>query len=174
MTGQHDGFTTLLTGATFPAGQDITGAPIDQSNVITELGKVVDALPNSLYGKEDLKIYAPQNVIRAYVRALGGFTSGIGAAGLNDQGTTWYNGNANALTFDGVQLFMANGLPSDKMVATTTDNLFFGTGVENDKNECRIVDTAETLGDQNIRMIWRFTAGVNYGNIEDIVAYGIN
>lgn len=173
-SGQHDGFVTLLTGAPLPAPQDIVGVAIDESNVIAELGKVADALPNSVYGKDDLKIYAPQNVIRAYIRALGGFAAGIGANGVNNQGTTWYNGNANALTFDGIKLFMANGLPNNKMIATTVDNLFFGTGVMNDKNEVRIIDTAETLGDQNVRMVWRFTAGVNYGNIEDIVAYGIN
>jgi hypothetical protein len=173
VTGQHDGFVQLLTGVTLPAGQDLTGVAIDESNVIAELGRVVDAIPNSLYGNEGLKIYAPQNVIRAYVRALGGFASGIGAAGINDQGTTWYNGNANALTFDGVQLFMANGLPNDTMLSTTVDNLFFGTGVENDKNEVKILDMADLDGSQNVRMVWRFTAGVQYGNSEDIVAYNI-
>ena len=172
-SGQYDGFTTLLTGATLPAGQAITGVAIDATNVIDELNAVVDAIPNSLYGKEDLKIYCPQNVIRAYVRALGGFTSGIGASGLNNQGTTWYTGNANALTINGVQLFMANGLPNDQMIATTTDNLFWATGVENDKNLVKILDMEDLDGSQNVRMVWRFTAGVNYGNVEDIVTYGL-
>lgn len=174
VSGQHDGFVTLLTGAPIPVGQDLTGVAIDESNVIAELGRVADALPNSMYGKDDLYIYAPQNVIRAYVRALGGFAAGVGANGLNNQGTTWYNGNANALTFDGIKLFMANGLPNNTMVSSTVDNLFFGTGLMNDKNQVAVVDTSLSLGDQNIRMVWRFTAGVNYGNIEDIVAYGIN
>jgi len=172
-SGEFDGFQTLLTGVVLPAGQDITGTTITSANVITELGKVADAVPNALYGNEGLKIYAPQNVIRAYVRALGGFTSGIGAAGLNDAGTTWYNGNANALTFDGIPLFMANGLSSDTMLATTTDNLFFGTGVENDANEVKILDMADIDGSQNVRFVMRMTAGVNYGNSEDIVVYNI-
>lgn len=172
-SGEFDGFQTLLTGVTLPAGQDIVGTTITSSNVITELGKVADAVPNALYGNEGLKIYAPQNVIRAYVRALGGFTSGIGSAGLNDQGTTWYNGNANALTFDGIPLFMANGLSSDTMLATTTDNLFFGTGVENDANEVKILDMADIDGSQNVRFVMRMTAAVNYGNSEDIVVYNI-
>jgi hypothetical protein len=170
-SGQFDGITTLLNGATLPVSQDLTAVSIDASNVITELGRVADALPNSLYGKEDLKIYCPQNVIRAYVRALGGFASGIGANGLNNQGTTWYTGNANALTFDGIQLFMANGLPNNTIVATPTDNLFFATGVENDRNEVRLIDTAETLGDQNVRVIVRYTAGVNFGEEADVVYY---
>ena len=172
-SGEFDGFTTLLTGVVLPAGQDIVGTTIDSTNVITELGKVADAIPNALYGNEGLKIYAPQNVIRAYVRALGGFASGIGAAGLNDQGTTWYNGNANALTFDGISLFMANGMPSDTMLATTTDNLFFGTGLESDMNEVKILDMADLDGSQNCRVIMRMTGAVNYGISDDIVVYNI-
>lgn len=171
VNGQFNGICTQLDSATLPVGQDLTGVSIDASNVITELGRVADALPNSLYGKEDLKIYCPQNVIRAYVRALGGFASGIGANGLNNQGTTWYTGNANALTFDGIQLFMANGLPNNTIVATPTDNLFFATGVENDKNEVRLIDTAETLGDQNVRVIVRYTATTNFGEEADVVYY---
>ena len=112
-------------------------------------------------------------MIRAYVRALGGFASGIGAAGLNDQGTTWYNGNANALTFDGISLFMANGMPSDTMLATTTDNLFFGTGLESDMNEVKILDMADLDGSQNCRVIMRMTGAVNYGISDDIVVYNI-
>lgn len=174
-SGEYDGLVTLITAdaGSLPVGQQVTGTTVDSSNVITELGKIVDALPNRMYGNEGLKIYAPQNVVRAYVRALGGFASGVGSAGLNDQGTTWYNGNANALTFDGVQLFMANGLASDTCIATTTDNLFFGTGVMNDMNEVKLLDMADLDGSQNCRVIMRMTAGVNYGLIEDIVTYGI-
>ena len=67
------------------------------SNVIAELGKVVDAIPSSLYNKEDMLIYVSQNIARAYVRALGGFGSflnGENNSGIGAQGTMWYNGGA--------------------------------------------------------------------------------
>jgi hypothetical protein len=84
-----------------------------QANVITELGKVVDAIPSALYGKEDLTIYVPQNVAKAYVRALGGFgASGLGANGVDNKGTMWY-GNGD-LFFDGIRVAMVNGLPSNR------------------------------------------------------------
>ena len=175
--GEFDGFQKLFTdgiaATDIPAANVVTGTAVNAGNVITELGKVVDAIPNRFYGNENLKIYCPQNVIRAYVRALGGFTSGIGAAGINDQGTTWYNGNANALTFDGVQLFMANGLEADKMCATTSDNLFFGTGVQSDMNEVKLLDMQDLDGSQNVRVICRMTAGVQYGVGDDIITYGL-
>lgn len=174
INGQFDGlfFTALNEAGTgIPVGQCVGGVAIDPTNVIAEIGKVVDALPSRLYGKEGLKIYAPQNVIRAYVRALGGFTSGIGAAGINNQGTTWYNGNANALTFDGIPLFMANGMDSNTMLASTKENLFFGTGLLSDHQEVRILDMSGIDGSKNVRFVARYTAGTQIGILEDCVIY---
>lgn len=172
--GQFGGlFTQALAeaGTGIPAGQSITGTTVDATNVIDELGKVVDALPSTLYGKEGLKVYVSQNVARAYVRALGGFASGVGAAGINNQGTTWYTGNANALTFDGVSIFVANGLSNNQMLATTTDNLFFGTGLLSDHNEIKLIDMANIDGSKNVRFVARYTAGTQIGILEDCVVY---
>lgn len=172
--GQFGGlFTQALAeaGTGIPVGQSIGGVAVDATNVIDELGKVVDALPSSLYGKEGLKVYVSQNVARAYVRALGGFASGVGAAGINNQGTTWYTGNANALTFDGVNIFVANGLSNNQMLATTTDNLFFGTGLLSDHNEIKLIDMANIDGSKNVRFVARYTAGTQIGILEDCVVY---
>lgn len=172
--GQFGGlFTQALAeaGTGIPVGQSIGGVSIDATNVIDEMGKVVDALPSSLYGKEGLKVYVSQNVARAYVRALGGFASGVGAAGINNQGTTWYTGNANALTFDGVPVFVANGLSNNQMLATTTDNLFFGTGLLSDHNEVKLIDMANIDGSKNVRFVARYTAGTQIGILEDVVVY---
>lgn len=172
--GQFGGlFTQALAeaGTGIPVGQSIGGVAIDATNVIDEMGKVVDALPSSLYGKEGLKVYVSQNVARAYVRALGGFASGVGAAGINNQGTTWYTGNANALTFDGVSIFVANGLSNNQMLATTTDNLFFGTGLLSDHNEVKLIDMANIDGSKNVRFVARYTAGTQIGILEDCVVY---
>ena len=101
--GEFDGFTALLAADADVI--DVTGTTVTAANVIAELGKVVDAIPTSVYGKEDLYIYVSQSIARAYVRALGGFgASGLGANGVNNAGTTWYNGGD--LAFDGVKLFV--------------------------------------------------------------------
>jgi hypothetical protein len=175
--GEFDGLFALAlseVGTGIPVGQGVGGTTIDPTNVIDEIGKVVDALPSRLYGKEGLKIYAPQNVVRAYVRALGGFAAGVGAAGINNQGTTWYNGNANALTFDGIPLFMANGMDSNTMLATTKENLFFGTGLLSDHNEVRVLDMANLDGSKNVRFVARYTAGTQIGILEDCVVYDVS
>ena len=79
-----DGILHKLADATadIPNGQEVTGTTVTAANVIDELGKVVDAIPAALYGSEDLHIYIPQNVHKAYVRTLGGFAvQAFGTAG---------------------------------------------------------------------------------------------
>ena len=166
--GQFDGFTTLF--AADASVVDVVGTSVTAANVIEELGKVADAIPAALYGKEDLAIYVPQNVARAYVRALGGFgTSGLGANGVDNKGTMWYG--QGDLYFDGIKINMVNGLASNKMVAAQKSNLYFGTGLMSDQNEVRVLDMGDLDGSQNVRVIMRFTAGIQYGFGDEIVYY---
>ena len=166
--GEFDGFTALL--AADATVIDVVGTTVTAANVIAELGKVVDAIPTSVYGKEDLYIYVSQSIARSYVRALGGFgASGLGANGVNNAGTTWFNGGD--LAFDGVKLFVCSGMPDNDMVAAQKSNLYFGTGLLSDHNEVKLIDMADLDGSQNVRVVMRFTAGVQTGIGSDIVYY---
>ena len=166
--GQFDGFVPLATADA--AVIDVVGTTVTAANVIAEMGKVVDAIPAALYGKEDLHIYVSQNVARAYVRALGGFAaSGLGANGTNSMGTQWFNNGS--LSFDGVKVFVANGLAANYMMAAQKSNLYFGTGLLSDHNEVRLIDQAEVSGAQTVNVIMRFTAAVQYGVGSEIVLY---
>lgn len=166
--GQFDGFTTLF--AADGDVIDVTGTAITAANVIEEMGKVVDAIPSAIYGKEDLKLYVSKNVMKAYVRALGGFSvAATSNAGTDNKGTQWYDNGA--LSFDGISIFMANGLADNKMVAAQTSNLYFGTGVLSDLNQVKVLDMADLDGSQNVRVIARFTAGIQYGFGGEIVYY---
>jgi hypothetical protein len=170
--GQFAGIMTQLdVDTSLPAGQKIAGTTVDATNVITQLGLMIDALPSALYGKEDLTLYVSNNIYRAYVRALGGFASnGVGANGYDNKGT---NQVLNDLYFDGVRIFLANGLASNTALLAQTSNLFFATGLMNDMNEVRVIDMAENDGSQNVRVIMRFTADAKYGFASDVVSYGI-
>lgn len=166
--GQFDGFTTLF--AADGTVVDVTGTTVTAANVVDELGKVIDAIPNTLYGKEDLTIYVAPNVAKAYVRALGGFAAnGVGANGVNNQGTMWWN--QGDLNYDGVKLAMVYGLGANEMVAAQKSNLYFGTGLLSDHNEVKVIDMGDIDGSQNVRIIMRFTAGVQYGFGSEVVYY---
>jgi len=171
--GEFNGITTLIAAdALLPTAQEVAGTTVTASNVITELGKIADAIPASLYTKDDLYIYVSQSIARSYIRALGGFgTSGLGAAGTNAMGTQWYNNGS--LTFDGIKIFVADGLTSTKAIATTKSNLYFGTDLLSDLAEVQVIDMSPMDGSQNVRVVMRMTAGVQYGFASDIVTYGI-
>ena len=171
--GEFDGFATLLAAdASLPSAQEVAGTTVTAANVVAEMGKIVDAIPAALYGQDDLYIYVSQNIARAYVRALGGFgASGLGANGTNSLGTQWYNNGS--LSFDGVKIFVANGMGTNRAIATTKDNLYFGTSLLSDHTEVKVIDLADIDGSQNVRVIMRLSAGVQYGVVQDIVTYGI-
>jgi hypothetical protein len=172
--GQFDGLTTIIEAATGDdACVDVGATTVTAANVIDELGKIVDAIPSAIYGNDDLYIYVPQNIARAYVRALGGFGSianNAGANGVDNKGTLWYGMGQN-LAFDGVKLFVANGLADNTAIAAEKSNLFFGTGLLRDQNEVKVIDMADIDGSQNVRVVMRMTAGVQFGVGSDIVLY---
>ena len=170
--GTFDGFATLLAADSGHTGSlKITGTTVDASNVVDELGKIVDAIPTTVYGKEDLFIYVSQNIFRAYKRALGGFQSGgQGGNGFDGKGN---NQDIDVQYFDGVKVVACNGLANDTAIATQKSNLFFGTGLLSDQNEVKVLDMADLDGSKNVRFIARYTASVQYAIVEEIVSYGL-
>jgi hypothetical protein len=162
--GSFNGFGTLIAlDADLPAAQEIAGTTVTASNVIAQLQLIEAQIPATLFGNPDLYIYVSQNIYRAYVQALG---------------TLGYMREYNNQTFgevvvDGYKIAMVNGLASNTAIATLKSNLWFGTGLFNDTNTVKVIDTADTLGDDNVRVIMRMTAGCQYGNISEIVTYGI-
>lgn len=163
-SGEFDGLTTLLAvDADLPASNEIAGTTIDASNVVAELGKIVDAIPSALYGREDLNIYVSQAVYKAYVRAMN-------SLGYVDK---FNNQGHGEMVFDGIKLFVAHGLTGSTAICTTVDNIFFGCGLENDKNVVKVIDMADVDGSENVRIIMRMTGAVQYYNVEEIVTYGI-
>ena len=167
--GEFAGFKELMLADADVVDIAAVGGGIDATNIIAQLGSVVDTINANLYSSEDMLIYVSQNVARAYVRALGGFATNVGAAGVNSDGTQWYTGGT--LSFDGMKIAVANGLADNTMVAAEKSNLYFGTGLLADHNEVKVIDMADIDGSQNVRVVMRFTAGVQYGIGSDIVLY---
>ncbi len=156
--GNFDGFETLLAADTDVV--DVTAGTVTTANVIAELQKIVDAIPSGVYGKEDLTIYISQNIAKAYV----GAQAALGYRDLYHVGQTEMN-------FQGISLFATGGLADNTAVAAQKSNLFFGTGLLDDRNEVKVIDMADLDGSQNVRVVMRYTAGVQTGVGSDIVLY---
>jgi len=148
---------------------DVAKATVTSANVIAQLGAIVDAIPSGVYGADDLIIYVSQNIHRAYIRALGGFgAAGLGANGYDNKGN---NQSLDGLFFDGVRIYPTSGLADNNAIAARSSNLFFGTGLLNDRNEVKVIDMSDIDGSQNVRVVMRYTAGVQIGVGADVVLY---
>jgi hypothetical protein len=183
VNGQFDGFELLLSASVAAGGATavlpartsggssaLISGSVTTANVISKLQSVVETIPAAVYGKQDLVIYVPTNVAKAYQLATAGQTSAAtyGANGYQNQFTI----GEKPLNFNGIDLVLCPGMSDSKIVAAQKSNLFFGTGLLSDTNEVRVLDMANLDGSQNYRVIMRYTAGVQFGIGQDIVYYG--
>lgn len=169
--GQFDGFVTRMladgdvidvTGSAIGTDPDSTAT----TYVIDALQLMIDALPKSIYKKSDTVIYIPRDVHAAYTRVLGGFgTAGLGANGVGANG---FNGE-KVMNYNGFTLLYAPGLQDGYMVGARQSNLVFGTSLVSDFNNVKVVDTSNTLADDNVRFSAKYTAGTQYGFGDEIV-----
>ena len=168
--GQFGGIYNALSSSVVAGG---VNAPITSSasgsitsaNVLASLNSLVDAIPQTVYGKEDLLIYVPTNVAKAYQQALAGGAQG--ANGYNNM----MNVGEKPMNFNGVELAWCPGLASSAMVVAQKSNLFFGTGLMSDYNQVKVLDMEDLDGSQNFRIIMRYTAGTQYGIGSDIAIH---
>jgi len=167
--GQFGGFINALSASVAASTGVIlagTGSAVTATNVLSVLNTVVTAIPNTVYGKEDVLIYAPTNVAKAYQQALAG--GAIGANGWNNQ----MNVGEKPFNFNGIEIVLCPGMPDNKIVAAQKSNLHFGTGLLSDYNEVKVLDMANIDGSQNYRIIMRYTGGTVVGINSDVVIYG--
>jgi len=143
---------------------DVSGTTLSASNIIAELGKVYDAIPDEVYVAEDVKIIIPISAAKFYQQALAAVGSDAGYLAQSTVG-------AKPLNYQGIDLVVANGLGANKMIAARTSDLHFGTNVLTDLAELRVIDMAETDGSDNVRFVARMTGGTQVTNGSNVVYY---
>ena len=166
--GQFKGFLPAMSASAAVGGatdviQSAASGSITSANVIAKLEALETAIPDTVYGKEDLVIYIPTNVAKAYQQAVGA-----------NYANGWQNNvtvGAKPLDYNGIPLMHCPGMTSSYMVAAQKSNLFFGTGLMNDYNEVRVLDMADLDGSQNYRVIMRYTADTQFGIGQDVAIH---
>jgi len=154
-SGQFNGITTSYSGSM--TTDSATGA-YDASNIIANLGSLTAAIPSAVYGKDDLYIYMNKKTYRYYISAI----SALSAFPFNNMGEY-------TAQFEGVNIAIVPGLADNRMYAGCKSNLFFGTStkLDMDFNEVSVLDMKPLDGSQNIRLVARWTAGVQVGVAAD-------
>jgi len=163
--GEIGGFVELFAadGDVIKANNGITtlAGAITKANVVSEIEKVLNAIPTALRRKSDMIFGVSSNVALAYQQALvsAGISNGIGGADM-------------VLQYGTYKMEVINGLADNTFVVYQRKNLYFGTGLMSDHNEVKFVDQDEAgLLTGNVRGKMVYTGGVQYVNSEEIVWY---
>ena len=168
--GQFAGFEGILTDSSGSSDSAIfaTGSnyALTKENIVPTLTAVVDAIPDTVYGKDDLVIYASTKAMKTWQSSQSGQ---VNVGSFNNQ----LNVGEKPANFQGIELVHAPGLTPDVLIAAQKSNLFFGTGLLSDRNEVRVLDMANLDGSQNFRVIMRYTAGVQTGINAEVVTFGL-
>ena len=164
VAGQFNGFNGAATGLLLP-GVDATvvqsaaTAAYTAANIIVNLQQAVADIPVAVLGKEDLHIYMSQRTYQYYISAV----STLGYVNA-------YNMNGDYVPmFEGYKIAVCNGMIENQLVIAQKSSLFFGTDLLSDATRINLMDMAQLDGSDNIRMVARYSAGVQTGTGADIV-----
>jgi len=164
VAGQFNGFLGAATGLLLPGVdatvvQNAAGGAYTAGTIIAELQKAVAVIPVAVLGKEDLHIYMSQRTYQYYIGAV----STLGYVNA-------YNMNGDYVPmFEGYKIAVCNGMLENEVVIAQKSNLFFGTDLLSDATRINLMDMANLDGSDNIRMVARYSAGVQSGTGADIV-----
>ena len=164
--GQFEGFLTATTGAFAVDGTVNTStasAAYTAANIIANLQTLTADMATDISAvlrKDDLHIYMSPKTYALYVSAV----STLGYVNA-------YNMNGDyAPVFEGYKIAVCNGMPNDQLVAAEKSNLFFGTDLISDQTaNIKLMDMSALDGSDNMRLVARYSGGVQLGIGADIV-----
>jgi hypothetical protein len=166
--GQFEGFLTATTGAFAVNGNVVqstnvggAGTAYTASNIIENLQTIAAAIPSTVYGREDLRIYMNWKTYRLYVSAI----SALGYVNMYSMN------NDYEATFEGIRLSVVYGMPDDQLVAAQTSNLFFGTDLISDTTQVKMLDMSPLDGSENLRFVAKYSGGVQVGIGAEVVQH---
>ena len=165
--GSYLGLVPTIVAA---GAADLTGAAPTASTIIADMQAAYDLIPKGVFGHEDLRFYVSEEDYRKYVQALAQVGTG---QGYENKANMWLPSvglaEESGLTFNGVRLFVTNGLNEGQFVIARKSNLYFGTGLMNDWNTVKTLDQEEIDGSDNVNFVMKFTAATQIGFRSDIV-----
>ena len=164
--GEFEGFLTATTGAFAVNGNVVqtdntggAGTAYTAANIISNLQTLVAGIPANVYGRDDLRIYMNMKSYRFYVSAI----STLGYVNA-------YNMNGDYVpVFEGITIQPCPGMPDNQLVAAETSNLFYGTDLLSDDTNIKMLDMTQLDGSDNMRVVAKFSGGVQVGIGSDAV-----
>ena len=168
VAGKFNGFLGAVTGLLLP-GVDATvvqssaSAAYSAANIIANLQTLTTDMAaniSPILRKDDLYIYMSPKTYAFYISAV----STLGYVNA-------YNMNGDyEPVFEGYKIAVCPGMADNQVVAARKSNLFFGTDLLSDHtSRITLMDMANLDGSDNMRLVARYSAGVQSGVGADIV-----
>jgi hypothetical protein len=152
----------LLPGVDATVIQSAASGAYTAANIIANLQTLTsDAAANvpNILRKEDTHIYMNAQVYSFYISAV----STLGYVNA-------YNMNGDyEPVFEGYKIAVCPGMADNQLVMAEKSNMFFGTDLLSDATRISILDMANLDGSDNMRLVARYSAGVQTGVGADIV-----
>ena len=167
VAGNVIGFVGAVTGFLLP-GVDATviqssaSAAYSAANIIANLQTLTKDMADNIspiLGKEDLHIYMNNKTYAYYISAV----STLGYVNA-------YNMNGDyEPVFEGYKIAVCPGMADNQVIAAEKSNMFFGTDLLSDHTRITLMDMSALDGSDNMRLVARYSAGVQTGVGADIV-----
>ena len=165
--GEFTGFLGAAVGYLLP-GVDATviqssaSGAYSATNIIANLQTLtadMAANVSPILRKEDLHIYMNAKTYAFYVSAV----STLGYVNA-------YNMNGDyEPVFEGYKIAVCPGMADNQLIAAEKSNMFFGTDLVSDHTRIQLLDMGQLDGSDNMRLVARYSAGVQTGVGADIV-----
>ena len=164
--GEFTGFVGtngyLLPGQDATVIQSSASAAYSAANIIANLQTATSDLAANIPAilrKEDLYIYMNSKTYSFYISAV----STLGYVNA-------YNMNGDyEPVFEGYKIAVCPGMVDNQVVIGERSNLFFGTDLVSDHTRIQLLDMGQLDGSDNMRLVARYSAGVQTGVGADIV-----
>ena len=167
VAGKFNGFLGavtgyLLNGVDGTVVQSSASAAYTAANIIANLQTLTTDMAANIspvLRKEDLHIYMNPKTYAFYVSAV----STLGYVNA-------YNMNGDyEPVFEGYKIAVCPGMADNQLVAGEKSNLFFGADLLSDATRIQLMDMSQLDGSDNMRLVARYSAGVQTGVGADIV-----
>ena len=152
----------------------VSGVNIDTTNVLTEIQKVYDAIPNvvlneSLYEPEKaaVRIFVDINTYRYALQALSG------VAGEYQVVLPSWTYEGGVLRYMGVEVALVSYMPANTMFAASRDNMIFFTDLLSDTNEIRVAHGNDLKDESMVYIKGAYRAEAAFVFEDEVVLYSI-
>lgn len=154
-----DGLVKLLQADGDVIDVSATASAMSSSIVITELDRVLEAVPAEVRQQPNFKIFVSQEIAFAYKQKQAATSGGLFMVGDKE------------LNYLGFRLIPTSGLDAKQMIAFNSDKVFFLTDLTSDWDEILIIPQRNISGARTERFATSLKFGVNYLYGSEIVLY---